>query len=180
MKKTNTFQENVLHYSCRVGATISTLSLLNAGAEIEQQSKIKNTPFAEALSYGHEDLCIFLIQNNSNIKIDVHYYVDNKKHPSFELLKCKEDKIISKEAYEEINRSNKNEDEISFQNAFELGTQETLSFSPFYGAIENNMHGIIYLMLSKGFDQFRALEESLIQSKYNVFLMINEQITKNS
>ena len=57
----NKFGENVLHYSCKVGATISTLSLINEGADIEKTNSAKNTPFANALISGHEDLCIFLI-----------------------------------------------------------------------------------------------------------------------
>ena len=80
IKKVNKFGENVLHYSCKVGATISTLSLINEGADMEKTNSAKNTPFAEALINGHEDLCIFLIQNNSNIKIDVQIFKENKQH----------------------------------------------------------------------------------------------------
>jgi len=36
LKKINLNKENVLHFSCKVGATISTLTLINEGADLEQ------------------------------------------------------------------------------------------------------------------------------------------------
>ena len=35
LKKINKNNENVLHFSCKVGATISTLTLINEGADLE-------------------------------------------------------------------------------------------------------------------------------------------------
>jgi len=34
------------------------------------------------------------------------------------------------------------------------------------------MHGIIYLMISKGFDQFKAISEAITLQKYNVFFLM--------
>lgn len=71
IKKKNIYNENALHFACKKGSTISALTLINEGADLELQNIHGNTPFAYALMNGHEDLCIFLIQSKSKINVDV-------------------------------------------------------------------------------------------------------------
>ena len=64
-------QSTVLHYACCRGATISALTIINKGADINLTNVIGNSPFTEALICQKTDICIFLIQNNCNIDISV-------------------------------------------------------------------------------------------------------------
>jgi hypothetical protein len=55
-------------------------------------------------------------------------------------------------------------EELQDKNNFEqhkAGIVKIKESSPFYPAIENNFHGLVHLLLSKGFDSFLALSESL-------------------
>ena len=54
----------------------------------------------------------------------------------------------------------------------EEGNYKLQTHSPFYYAIKNNMQGNIYLLLQKGFNQFNALSESIIQNKLNLFVSL--------
>jgi len=54
----------------------------------------------------------------------------------------------------------------------EEGYYKLQTHSPFYYAIKNNMQGNIYLLLQKGFNQFNALSESIIQNKLNLFVSL--------
>jgi ankyrin repeat protein len=53
--------KTLLHYACTKGATISSLTLINEGADLEAKDEKGNTPFSFAIMNGHEDLCIFLV-----------------------------------------------------------------------------------------------------------------------
>lgn len=55
-------KSNVLQEACNVGATISTLSLIDADKSLlKEKDVVGNTAFSFALDKNYEDLCIFLL-----------------------------------------------------------------------------------------------------------------------
>ena len=176
IKKKNIYGENVLHYACRTGSTISALTLINEGADLEIKSIHGNTPFAYALINGHEDLCIFLIQSNSKVNVDVFQAVLNKQNPLNQLSISETENITdSKEVFEMM----KEKKSLLKENEFvqeEKDLKKIKANSPFFYAINKNMHGNIFLMLQKGFDHFKALQEALKLSKYNLFFLLLDSV----
>jgi ankyrin repeat protein/predicted DNA-binding WGR domain protein len=60
-----------LSYAAQRGAVISTLYLLKHEADIDVVNVQGNTPVNICLLHGHQNMCIFLIQKNCNLKVDV-------------------------------------------------------------------------------------------------------------
>lgn len=53
--------DSVLHLACKIGSTISALTLINAGADINALNNQNQNPFNVALVNNKFDLCIFMI-----------------------------------------------------------------------------------------------------------------------
>ena len=70
----------------------------------------------------------------------------------------------------------------SMKNAEQLehGYSMLKPYSPFFYAIQNNMQGNIYLLIQKGFNQVNALQESIMQNKFNLFLSILDVVDKEA
>jgi ankyrin repeat protein len=62
-----------LHYASQRSATISTLYILERGAEIESKDIYGNTPLGICLMHDHFNFGIILIQKKADVKVPVHF-----------------------------------------------------------------------------------------------------------
>jgi ankyrin repeat protein/predicted DNA-binding WGR domain protein len=167
-----------LHFACIRGATISALTLMNNGADSDAQDYFETTAYGYALKNNHEDLCIFLIQQEQNVDTPINEIVEDKTHVCNMISQAKG--YINSAEVEELLEKQKELDKKNRIDQIEEGYMKLKSYSPFYYAIKNNMQGNIYLLLQKGFDQYSALAESIIHNKYNFFISVLDSIdTKN-
>ncbi|CDW76924.1 nad(+) adp-ribosyltransferase-3 [Stylonychia lemnae] len=159
------FQNTALHYACARGSTISALTLINLGANLDTKNYINNTPFCEALSHNQSELCIFLIQNGCNLDIEVQETV---KKPSEIKLDQKIKKMLPPaELLKQILNSKE-----EYQSDFDF-IQKNYSFkkhTPIHYAFKHNQNGMSYLLLSKNVDMFQVLRDSLLNQKYEKFV----------
>ena len=61
-----------LHYAAQRSATISSLYILGRGADLQKKDIYNNSPLGIALSRGHFNYGIILIQKNADVKIPVY------------------------------------------------------------------------------------------------------------
>ena len=91
-----------LHYAAQRSSTISSIFLLNRGANLERKDKYGNTPLAIAFLYSHPDYAITLIERNANVSELV-----NPEIPEPEIPK-KPAKVVPQFV---VNEENEDEDE---------------------------------------------------------------------
>jgi ankyrin repeat protein len=126
----------VLHFACKEGTTLSVLTMVKAGAKLDIQNKVRNTPLAEALLAGRSQLCIYLLQE---AKIDLSVYEEKHNEPT-KLLSTAECKKLSEETvYEKHNI--------------------------YWHAIELNDDGVLYMLKAKGFPRHKAIKTAIKQKK---------------
>ncbi|CAI2365564.1 unnamed protein product [Moneuplotes crassus] len=166
-----------LHYACIRGSTISALTLINNGAECNVTDYSDTTPYGYAMKNNHEDLCIFLIQQNKIIDLPINSIVNNPDHELNKLANLSS-YVNSPEMDELIERKKALESKPTYEK-LEEEYIKLQPYSPFYYAIRHNMQGNIYLLIQKGFSQFSALSECIMQNKFNLFLSILDIAEKN-
>ena len=76
-----------LHYAAQRSATISSLYILGRGADLQKKDIYNNSPLGIALSRGHFNYGIILIQKNADVKVPVY-----KEFPKRLEKKWKEEK----------------------------------------------------------------------------------------
>ena len=122
----------------------------------------------------HEELCIFLIQQNNLLDVPINSVVFNPDH-TWNKIDALQNFANSPQIDELFKLKQELDKKPNFQK-LEEGYWKLEPYSPFYYAIKNNMQGNIYLLIQKGFDEFSALSESLIQSKFNLFATLAETV----
>lgn len=172
-------KETALHKACKKGSTISALTLINSGANPETQDCIGNTALAYALKNEREDLCIFLVNQNSKINIQVNHLDQNPENELVKLNNYLADAHKNKVLLKELEKYTEMVG-LSLEKRMKEGFSKIDQKSPLYYAIENNMHGIIYLLMSKGFNNFIALSEALELKKFNIFQQLLDSVKKNT
>jgi len=65
------WQKTPLHYAAQRGASISTLYILNRGADLEAKDIYANTALGISLLRGHFNYAIILIQRKADVKAPV-------------------------------------------------------------------------------------------------------------
>jgi ankyrin repeat protein len=166
-----------LHYACIRGSTISALTLINNGADCNALDYSETTPYGYALKNNHEDLCIFLIQQNQLIDIPINSIVMNPDHQCNQIMSLQN--FANSPKMDELFAQKAELDNLPNFEKLEEGYCKLEAYSPFYYAIKNNMQGNIYLLLQKGFSQFNALAESIMQGKLNLFISLLDVVKEN-
>ena len=67
-----------LHYAAQRSSTISTLYILQRGADIAKKDIYGNSPLGIALANGHFNFGIILIQKNADVKVPVYKEFPNR------------------------------------------------------------------------------------------------------
>lgn len=109
VNKLNSFNRSALFYACHMGSTISSLTLLNKGAKLDQEDIHGNSPFSTALLNNHEDLCIFLIQGNQKTNVSVTEYVETKEYKN-QNKDSNFNYVMKRELYEQLLENERVED----------------------------------------------------------------------
>ena len=90
-----------LHYAAQRGSTISTVFLLNRGADLEATDIYSNTPLGIAFLYRHPDYAITLIERNANVSQPVYPQIIKPEEEISEIKEEEQDEDIfsDKEEY---------------------------------------------------------------------------------
>lgn len=163
-----------LHYACIRGSTISALTLLNHGADCDAQDFFETTPYGYALKNNHEDLCIFLIQQENEVNVPINEVVEDDTHICNQLTNLSN--YVNPHEIDDLIEKRTELLKLTDVEQIKEGFKKLRTYSPFYYAIKHNMQGNIYLLLQKGFDQFSALAESIIHNKFNFFVSVLDSV----
>ena len=153
------------------------MTLINNGADSEAKDYSDTTPYGYAIKNNHEDLCIFLIQNENIADIPINEVVDNEEHEVHKLTKYK--RCINSHEYYEMMDKKKELEKLSRIDQINEGFKKLKTYSPFYYAITHNMQGNMYLLIQRGYDQFAALSEAIIHNKFNFFISLLDSIDES-
>ncbi len=81
-----------LNYAAQRGAVISALYLMNHHANINNLNNDGNTPLHECLLNGHQNMTIFMIQKNAELKLPVKIKTEEQKRKEMEESAAKKQK----------------------------------------------------------------------------------------
>ena len=73
-----------LNYAAQRGAVISALYLMNHQADINNVNCDGNTPLHECLLHGHQNMTIFMIQKNAELKLPIKIKTEEQKRKEME------------------------------------------------------------------------------------------------
>jgi hypothetical protein len=134
---------------------------------------VGHSPFQVAILNNHVNLCIFLVQNGCDINQALNEVSFKEKNDFKDKLS---QILVSPQEYETyVNTDTKKFENIKeyIDTVYKM-TQKT----SFECTIEKNWAGLGYLLLTKGFEMFEALEDCLKQRKYENFMDLIEGLDK--
>ena len=127
------------------------------------------TPFGYAIKNGHEDLCIFIMQNKGfKVPKSIPKYSISKESP-YVGLNFLLNNVVSLSEFELLKERKKlflSSEKVKFEKGY--STQE--SHSPIYYAIEKNMTGVLYMLMESGFEDISNLFDALELEEIQWFL----------
>jgi ankyrin repeat protein/predicted DNA-binding WGR domain protein len=83
----DTWGNTALSYAAQRGAVISALYLLKNHADIDNINEDGNTPLNICLLNGHQNMCIFLVQKNCKLSVDIQVKTMEQKKAELERQK---------------------------------------------------------------------------------------------
>lgn len=191
-----------LHYAAQRGSTISTVFLLNRGADLEKKDIYSNSPLGIAFLYKHPDYAITLIERNADVsqlvcpqitkpeeeveekkeaESDEELFSDNEEKVEKEKLPWK--KRMKKEPkrfdYPKYPRPRKAKKQQPPSQPEGLSVTDEPQ-SMFRVAIRMGWQGMLYLLLDKRYDYMLGMENALTEGKYQLLLNLLRKTAKDS
>ena len=94
------WQKTPLHYAAQRSSTISTLYILQRGADLAKKDIYGNTPLGIALDRGHFNYGIILIQKNADVKVSVHKEFPKRLEKKWKEEEAQRNKALGKQDVE--------------------------------------------------------------------------------
>jgi len=169
------FGKAPLHYAALRGATISSLYLLQRGADIERADVDGNTPLGLCVLALHPGLAIILIQKKANVKVPVAG-VSWSKSQTWQVSKFLELYPSVRSKLSTTTSSTMSDDDdntgaptteksvTTLRPLWQKHADKSVKHfhsSMFRHAVKNKWSGVSYLMLDAGFDYMKAISAAL-------------------
>jgi len=155
------WQRTALHYAAQRGAVTSAMILIEAGADVSQRDEVGNSALGIALAHGHAAFATMLLQHRPDITLPV--VVSPKIKDALKGEKSEDSDCDSE------NESAEESEQLS------IGT-----YSTFRAAIKQNWLGVAYLLLYRGYDYMRAMQDALSEEKFQLCLTLLAKVTDSA
>lgn len=162
------WQRTALHYAAQRGAVTSAMILIETGADVFLRDEVGNSALGIALAHGHAAFATMLLQHKPDITLPVVVSPKIK-----DVLNQKKRREESEDSFDDESHRSNEESEASEE--LSVGT-----YSTFRAAIKQNWLGVAYLLLYRGYDYMRAMQDALSEKKFQLCLTLLAKVTDSA
>lgn len=160
-----------LHYAAQRGAVTSGMIMIEAGADVSLQDTVGNNPLGVALANGHSEFATMLLQHKLDISV-----------PVIVTPKVKENQQAAA-----ANFGNYDPNDYSYNvygqrrnQTVQAGPLPVGTYSTFRAAVRQNWLGVAYLLLYRGYDYMRAMQDAMNEQKFQLCLTLLAKVTDST
>lgn len=157
-----------LHYAAQRGSVTSAMIMIEAGGDVSLQDSVGNTPLGVALANGHSEFATMLLQHKLDISLPV-IVAPKVKEIQQSLFNNYDPNDYSFNMYGQRKNPGTPAGPLS------VGT-----FSTFRAAVKQNWLGVAYLLLYRGYDYMRAMQDAMNEQKFQLCLTLLAKVTDSS
>ena len=160
-----------LHYSAQRGAVTSAMIMIEAGADVTLQDAAGNTPLGVAMASGHSEFATMLLQHKLDISIPV-VVTPKVKETQQQTSMFGNPYDVNDYSY---NIYGQRKDATAQSGPLPVGT-----YSTFRAAVKQNWLGVAYLLLYRGYDYMRAMQDAMTEQKFQLCLTLLAKVTDSA